>query len=283
MRKRMLFLILMIVVVATGCSLAKLGGKYADWYAMKRLDDAFALTPTQESELRPRVQGHIAWIKKTEIPLILADLDELSARIRRGIVADDAPWVEGRIEALKTRLDQRMRPDALWLLARLDADQHKHMMDEMADETSAWKEAVDETPDDYKRKRLKRFEKMYKEWLGSLTDGQKADLHQRFGPLAELPMAKVQTEGRIEAYAAFLDAVAPPGDAARVDAFLSTWIKDPAALRSDAAAKAFRERQLKIREGWLAIGQQMSAEQRDHLLAKLKDHRDDLAAFAKTE
>lgn len=279
----MAFLIFVITVVATGCSLAKLGGRYADWYVMKCLDDAFALKPAQETELRPRVQGHLAWIKKTEIPLILTDLDELSARIRRGIVADDARWLERRIEAMKTRLDQRMRPDALWLLARLDVDQHRHMMDEMTDEISEWNEAIDESPDDFKRERLQRYEKMYREWLGSLTKGQKADLHAQFGPLAELPMAKLQTEGRIEAYGAFLNAVAPPGEVARVDAFLSTWIKDPAALRNDAAAKAFRERQLKIREGWLAIGQQMSAEQRDHLLAKLKDHRDDLAAFAKTE
>jgi hypothetical protein len=273
------------IVIATllaSCTLASLGGRYANWYAMRRLNEEVDLTAAQKTTWRPRVEAHVRWLKDTAIPVALTDVDELVRRLGRPYQEDDAVWAEGRLAALKTLLAARLEADAVELLSQLSEAQREHLHRQLESRVKEWAKPLDATPAAFREKRLDAYEDTAEDWLGDVNDEQRALLAQAFGPLADRARHAAFVDGRLEVYRAFLATLAPAPSEARLKTFLDAWLADPAALRTGEGAARYRERGKVLRDGLVAVVRSLTAEQRAHLVRKLRQRREELAAFART-
>ncbi len=267
-----------------GCSLAAIGGRYADWYVMQRINAYVNLTPEQDAYLDPKIDEHLVWIKSDLLPDAHKAIGELIVRVEKGLTNDDITWAEGRIDFLRSRLQQRIMVDTIWILSRLSPDQIKHLEKELnASIEKSSKKAEGQTPDEFKKEKLEQYEETFKDWVGSITDTQKALLHEIYGDLATIEQRKIYLSGRAEVQANFLKLTASPVNEVKLREFITTWIENPAELRTGISRESYLKRSDIFRASLLKLQETLSADQRKGLINTLKDHQRDILAFSQSK
>ncbi len=273
-----------LAAALVGCSLASIGGRYADWYVMRRIDTYVKLTPEQDAYLDPRIDEHLVWIKSDLLPDAHKSIGELIVRIERGITDDDITWSEGRIDFLRSRLQQRIMVDTMWLLSRLSPEQIKHLEKELnASIEKRSEKAESQTADEFKKEKLEQYEETFKDWVGSVTDAQKALLHELYGDLATIEQRKIYLSGRAEVQANFLKLTSSPVNEIALREFITTWIENPAELRTGISKERYLKRTAIFRASLLRLQETLSVDQRKELINTLKDHQRDILAFSQSK
>ncbi len=276
--------LLCVSALLFGCSLAAIGGRYADWYVLRRIDAYVDLTDKQRTYLEPRIDEHLAWIKAELLPDTHKVIGELIPRVERGITSDDITWTAGRIDFLRGRLVQRLMPDTIWLLTQLSPDQIKHLENELNDSVERGnKKMKDQTPEEFRKEKLEQYETTFKDWVGSINETQKRSIADIYWDLASIEHRKTYLSGRAEVQAKFLQLLASPVDEAALRAFVSIWFENPAELRSGLSKEHYLKRFSTVRESLLKLQDTLSKEQRLGLIKTLKDHQQDILTFAQTK
>ena len=267
-----------------GCSLAAIGGRYADWYVLRRIDTYVDLTDEQKAYLEPRIDDHLAWIKVELLPDTNKAIGELITRVERGITSDDLTWIEGRIEFLRARLYERLMPDTIWLFSRLSPEQMKHMEKELNDSVErSSKKMKDQTPDEFQKEKFEQYEKSFEDWVGSINDPQKQAIKAIYGELASIEHRKTYLAGRAEVQAKFFKLITSPVDEPALREFITTWLENPAELRSGISKEHYLKRTSTFRDSLLKLQETLSNEQRKGLVDTLRDHQKDILTFSQTK
>jgi hypothetical protein len=270
---------LIFILALAGCVM--IGGKYADWYAMKKINDYFDLSEEQGDYLRPRVKDHVDWLKKHELQRIRKELDQLVVKVEKGNLTDeDLIWFENKLLDCRRNIYQRLKDDALWLLTNLSNEQHKHLAEEIADSNNRWQKNLKKSPDEYREDRLERYEENFEDWFGSITEEQRSWLKENFSSFAELSAGQAYFDGRLEAQQNLLNVLKPPADKAAIEAFIEKWVEDPSATRPVKARAAYLARITKMRSSILKIDKMITSEQRRHFIKKIRSYQEDMASFA---
>ncbi|MGE0171900.1 MAG: DUF6279 family lipoprotein [Oligoflexales bacterium] len=264
------------------CDLATLHGKFADWYAMRKINAYFDLTGKQREFLEPRIHKHLLWAKTTFLPDFNHKLDELAQRIERGLTPQDIAWVDTVVNDARTRIGDRLTPDAVVFLLSVSETQHKAFASELNQSNKSWEKRLRQSSKEYRENALERYEDRFEEWSGSITKAQTEDLAKNFGIFADIDNAKTFYSGRREAQETFLAAIAPPPNSVRIKTALDGWFKDSGALRTAANKDAYLLRMKIFQNGLLETEKTLSAEQRKHVIAKIRDYQEKIAAFIKT-
>ncbi len=267
-----------------GCSLAAIGGRYADWYVMRRIDTFVGLSKEQRAYLDPKVDNHLVWIKTELLPDVNKSIGELITRVERGLNKDDIVWVEGRIDFLRTRLHERIMPDVVWLLSRLSPEQIKHLEKELnANVERSSKKVSSQTPEEFRQEKLEQYEDTFEDWVGPITDAQKKTVEEIYGNLATLEQRRIYLVGRAEVQETFLKLTMSPVNETALRQFITTWIENPADLRTGISKEAYTKRTLLVRDSLLKLQETLSEEQRQGLVKTLKDHQKDIQVFAESK
>ena len=267
-----------------GCSLAAIGGRYADWYVMRRIDAHVDLTDKQRAYLEPRVDEHLVWIKAELLPETHKFIGELIPRVERGITNDDITWTAGRIDFLRGRLVQRLMPDTIWLFSQLSPDQIKHLENELNDSVERGnKKMKNQTPEEFRKDKLEQYETTFKDWVGSINETQKQSIADVYSDLASIEHRKTYLSGRAEVQAKFVKLITAPVDEPALRAFVSMWFENPAELRSGLSKEHYLKRFSTFRESLLQLQDTLTKEQRLGLVKTLKDHQQDILTFAQTK
>lgn len=275
-------LIAMTLLSTTGCTLASLGGRFADWYAMRRIDEQVDLSKEQRSYLEPRLKEHMQWLKKEFLPIAATSINDLINRVEKGVSADDITWLEQLLDDYKLRIYQRIKEDAIWLLSNLSSDQLQYMNEQRLDRKKTADKRLDVKEEAYRKRRFEHYEDLCEHWLGSVSDDQRQLIQKTLAPLATLEHARIYEDGRSIVSELLIEVSTPPVNREKLEAFVSEWVRDPASLRPDPPEKQYRERMTLIRDLILGLSETMTPVQKKHLVSELHKLQKRIRDFAST-
>lgn len=233
-RPLLLLALALLTTTLAACSATRLAYSQLDWLIPRQLGDYVTLDSTQRAWLDARLQEHLAWHCRTQLPAyadwlgtLRADLngappdpEQIRDHVRQLEIFIDALLVEIAPTAaeLAVRLDQRQRDE---LFARLD----RRLTEDRT-------EHLDPPPGQRQRERAERLERRLRYWLGALTPEQTARIRQWSAALPDQNTA-AWLENRQRLQAAAREILAKPDErSARLR--LTRLLEAPAVVHTPA-------------------------------------------------
>lgn len=221
------------VALLAGCSVVRLAYSQLDRWLAWRVEEYVTLNPGQRAWLGERLQAHLAWHCRTQLPAYADWLQSLWAELERAPpdsarLRDHARQVERFFDAML----ETLAPTAAELLVRLDASQRAELfarLDERIAEARA--EYVDPPPDRQQRARAERLENRLKPWLGDLSPAQTARVQQWSVALGDQNAGWLASRQRLLAE---VRATLAGADAASARPRLVHLLRAPASARTEA-------------------------------------------------
>lgn len=272
-RARTSVVLLLSVVVLGACSTAKLGYNNADWLAARFADRWFDLDREQKAWFKDRMEGHIEWHRRTEMPRLHSAVTDAQARVADGLDRDDLDTITTGLADRYLALADRLLPDIAQLAATLDDGQIDHLEAELREEIN---EERDERDDRDRHEAIERIEK----WTGRLDEAQRAQVLELLA--AESGREPDDEEGDIERRKrradAFIAALRADASAAELESMLRGWWMGFVESRRESDGRIrMRERSVRVTLGIDAL---LTDKQREHVIARLDRYRRQIVAIA---
>jgi hypothetical protein len=224
----------LLVLMLAGCSATRLAYSQLDWLIPRQLGDYVTLDSTQRAWLDVRLQDHLAWHCRTQLPAYAEWLGTLQAELNGA--PPDPERLRDHVRQLETFIDAllvEIAPTAAELAVRLDERQRDELfarLDERVEEART--EYLDPPVAQQQRERAERLERRLRYWLGALTPEQTARIQQWSAAFPEQNTAN-WLENRRRLPAAARDLLAEP-DQGNARLQLTRLFEAPAAVRTAA-------------------------------------------------
>lgn len=174
-----LFALLLALLALAACSRLELVYRNLDWLIPWKLDDYLSLDATQSAWLDARLDEHLAWHCRHELPRYLDWLERQRPLLAGSPAADALEAPIGEARALLQPSLARIAPDAARLLAGLSAAQIDELEKNLAAERARLhKRYLGGTREERLQRQVARAEERLEDWLGSLHPQQRAYLRQ---------------------------------------------------------------------------------------------------------
>lgn len=169
-----------LALLLTGCSATRLAYSQLDRWIVWRLGDIVTLNAEQSAWLDARLQAHLAWHCRTQMPAYAQWFRALRTE------ADHSPPDHARLEAHARQLErfidavlEQIGPTAAELLARLDERQRAELFTGLDRQLAeARTEYLDPPLEQRQRARAERLASRLERWVGAMTPAQTARIHQ---------------------------------------------------------------------------------------------------------
>jgi hypothetical protein len=276
-----LLLCALLLSLAAGCSMVRLGYGQLDTLAGWRAQSYFDLDPAQRDSFNQRFVRLQAWHRREQLPEYSRFLKETRARAERGLQADDILWLINGIKARYGVMAARAAPDAAELLAGLSPAQIEHLKREFEQDNRKFlrEHRSNESVESRRQAQNRRTLKQLGDWVGTLS----AEQEQRIIELMrEMPLIdRLRHEDRLRRQKEFLALLEQRGgDRAAFSAKLRDWLVDWEQGRPPALAKAFDESWKKRAAFYASVDALLTPPQRAHLLRRLQGYSEDFIALA---
>jgi hypothetical protein len=270
-------MLLIILLLVTGCSGVRVVYNTADFLIEHYADDYLSLDSAQMSSWAPTLDAALDRHREQELPYLAAFFDSAMRDARKGFRRADVDCLWKQFEVVYKRHFQLAAETAAPLLASLSRDQITSLEREFAKE--ARKDATDDDPASVarrERKRAERYEDNMRWWIGDLSDDQRRIV-------ADVTRSMPDTAGAWYDYRnhkreQLIALLRRGADADRIERFLTDWLVDykdmPASLKSARPELRRRFGDLIVR-----LDASFSSEQRDQLIHRLTKLRDDFKAL----
>jgi len=242
------FLVLMLsVLLVSGCSLGMLSYRNADWLLAYKIDDWVNLTAEQKTWLRPRLTQLQVWHRSHELGHVQRLLRDSH------LLAAGAPK-EDEIQAIYTasvltlnRTLEQLLPDALLLLSRLEPAQIAYLERKLAKDNKKLAKDIVLTPDARRSLRAKKAVKQFEGWFGRLSTTQEAELIKRVDALPLLDEMHLNNRQRWQTE--LLELLKSKPDTKLFSAELRSLMLDPQRRRDPVYDQAWKLQQ----QEWVSI------------------------------
>jgi hypothetical protein len=242
------FLVLMLsVLLVSGCSLGMLSYRNADWLLAYKIDGWVNLTAEQKTWLRPRLTQLQVWHRSHELGHVQRLL--LDSRL----LAAGAPK-EDEIQAIYAasvlslnRTLEQLLPDALLLLSRLEPAQIAYLERKLAKDNQKSAKDIVLTPDARRSLRAKKAVKQFEGWFGRLSTAQETDLIKRVDALPLLDEMHLNNRQRWQTE--LLELLKSKPDTKLFSAELRSLVLDPQRRRDPVYDQAWKLQQ----QEWVSI------------------------------
>jgi hypothetical protein len=278
--KAQLVLVGALLVCGSGCNRLKLAYTWADTYVEDQITDYLDLTDAQEDDMSKAVDGYFAWHRKTILPRIAEQLSVLADATEQGRL-DEATFsgvFDGIDDAMKASVAQAIPPSTA-LLAEQDDKQIDHFAKELADREADLRKEDDKPLAKKIAKRQEQSEDFLEDFVGSLTDQQKAALHERV--VATMgDRSKLWIENRhyhTEKLIAVMRAHA--GESAITPVLRAWWLRE-GEQKSPAHAQSSEAAMVHLKESLWTFIQSTSPDQKTRMVKKLRGYVSDLVQLA---
>ena len=182
-----LALLLGLSLLLGACSRFDLAYRNLDWLIPWRLNDYLNLTSEQKAWLKPRLQAHLDWHCRSELPRYLDWLQ------RTQVVLDQPRPSAAQLAAQLTEFDAalqrlavRITPTAIELLQGLDSQQVAELYAALDEDNREDRADFLEPPLQVQiNERAERMEQRLRPWFGRLHAGQQARIAQWANDLGE--------------------------------------------------------------------------------------------------
>lgn len=267
--------LLLICLLASGCSGMRLAYGYGDWFLTREADKYLCLSKDQKATVRKDAARLMRWHKKHELPRYARALQRFADSLDHGMKRP-------ALEAFSTALDEAWRravtraaPRAAVHLRKPGAMHLKCLSDRLGERHKTSMKRFEKTGEEYARARLdKRLERL-EPWLGTFTAVQREHLAKLLPVDPALDRFNADARGRAnQRFYQSLVAGKPMGPE------LLAFAKNPFYFYAPAdRAKAER-----FRNGWvdrvMAIGSVITPAQRAHLQKTLRGYADDIRSLS---
>ena len=242
------FLVLMLsVLLVSGCSLGMLSYRNADWLLAYKIDDWVDLTAEQKVWIRPRLTQLQVWHRSHELGHVQRLLRDSH------LLAAGAPK-EDEIQAIYTasvltlnRTLEQLLPDALLLLSRLEPAQIAYLERKLAKDNQKLAKDIVLTPDARRSLRAKKAVKQFEGWFGRLSTAQEADFIKRVDALPLLD--EMHLDNRQRWQHELLELLKSKPDSRVFSAELRSLMLDPQRRRDPVYDQAWKLQQ----QEWVSI------------------------------
>ena len=256
-----------LLLLLGSCNTLYLGYNNLNWLTRWRLDSYLGLTSEQDRWLNVQLAEHIAWHRKEELPQYVDFLRDIQTKTRDGLTREE--WREGleKVELGWKRILDRLRSDAAKLLADLNPDQVEELRGEFQEENEEIAERSEEPIEDREEKRRDRRQESLEEWFGDWSPEQLQALESMWqNSRPEVDETKSRLERRERSQAEFFNFLNQQPTQEQAEQWLIGWQRQ---LQWNDQQNDWRSRyEARI----LAIDQILTAQQRDHALAKLEEY-----------
>lgn len=272
-RLRLLFLFLALLVF-TGCT-ARIAYNTMEYWVPWYLDDYVSLTSAQESRFIRELRQAQAIHREQELPRLHQHILALQQDLQQPMTMAQIEAYYHRFTALGEQTIVVFTPpvaNMLRYLSNLQIDQINTKVNQDLDQLRENREKLSQQE---KLKRYQsRFEKISKEWIGTLTEAQKAILSEL--AQSQLDIEPVFFSARQGLYQQWLDLMAQR-HRPEFYAHLEQLLKDTVALRY-APVQPQLDQYLQRRFAvMIRLDHSLSQAQRQHFIDKLTDIRKDIA------
>ena len=269
-----------VAAFVAGCSMVRVGYNQVDTLALWTADRYFDLDAQQENQFRARFARLHEWHRHEELPDYAQLLAQARIRVEKGVTREDVFWM---IEAVKTRYRRivaRSAPDAAALLMTLTPEQIEalKLQWEKDNRKFAAEYALDGTPEEKRKARLKRSVEQIERWTGRLTDEQERRIGAMIDAMPEI--ARLRHEDRLRRQREFLQLLAQRRNRERFAAELQRWLTDWETSRAPDFTKAYA-RWVDLRADMtVELNRMLTSGQRATMLARMQDYIDDFRVLA---
>lgn len=263
-----------MALLLAGCSALQLGYRNADTFLRWQANSYFDFEGAQSEELDRRIAAFLAWHRARALPQYAALLDGAAGRAGRPLTRDDLVW---GYDAVRGQLREALRAGAVEaapLLDRLGAEQVAHLERRFAEENRKFaRENLAGTPEEQRRRRLKRNIERLEDWVGTLSEAQVERVRQytERAPASEA----MRDRDRRRRQAEFVAMLRARQAAKRLPGWASDWETG----RDPAYAEATRARTLLYFDLLLDLDATLSTAQREQLVRRLRGYGEDVRAI----
>jgi hypothetical protein len=265
-----------LCLVLAGCSGAlRFAYQNADAFARWKADGFLQLSGADSEELDDRIDAFHLWHRTHALPQYAQLAEDAARRLERGVSQADLVWgydslVAQGMESVRAAAE-RIAP----LLDRVGAEQSRNIERGFAEDNRRFaKEHLRGSDEDKRRRRIKRTVERIEDWVGGLSDAQRARVQQY---AERVPAAEeLRARDRLRLQAGILEIVRSGRSRERLADFLLAW----QAGREPAYAAAH---EAWLREAYalaLDLDRMLSPEQRARAVARLRGYAADFAALS---
>jgi hypothetical protein len=169
--------ILLLCLVIQGCAVS-FAYRHADWLMLHKLDQYFDLSAEQRKNLSDRLQVILSRHRREALPQYEAFLIDIRGRLERGITGEDVDWFYASFDRLRDDLFERFVDDGGVFLASIERDQTKTLEQAMQKDNAKAAKLASDPPQERLKKRADNIVEIAKDWTGSLTREQRAQIVQ---------------------------------------------------------------------------------------------------------
>ncbi len=164
---------LALAIAIAGCSVTRVAYSNAPPAIAWMVDDWFDLQDGQKDWVKERAARLVAWHRASELPEYERFLQEIAARVARGIREEDARWAYLGARDLYRRAMEKMLPDIADFLAQVTPEQVAYLERKFDKDNEKSFAEAGATPKERAEKRVKRFVERLEDWTGRLTPAQR--------------------------------------------------------------------------------------------------------------
>jgi hypothetical protein len=262
------------LMLLAGCSQIGLTYRHLDLIIPWSLNDYLDMNATQKDWLDERLKEHLSWHCTTQIPGYLTWLDRLEGMVQTHQVNETqlkARTAEAR-QAIAT-ISREITPSAVELLRQLDDQQVAEMQAAFAKDMRKHEdEYVDQPLDRQIADRAQRMEKRLNPWIGKLTPEQRGRVMQWSTSLGE--QNRVWIDNRAHWQSLLVSAV-QQRQAPDFDQKIARLLQDRETFWTPEYRAAYEHTEQAAISLISDLMAQSSPEQRQKLIAKIADVRED--------
>ena len=272
-----------LVLLLSGCS-TKFVYKNLDWLVYWYVDDFVELSDEQERMVDVKLATWLEWHKNTEIPKYVAHLNELSDDIRmQQISLDKMDYHQQKAADHWTRLKARIIPDLVEMAPMLTQEQVDSMfkeIDEMnKEEEKERQELLAKSPEQRKKRSIKRNIKNLERWLGDINSEQESLIENMYGEYHSNGELWLEYRVRYQAELRSLFDDADRGE--EFKAKLKNLLMQPEEYRGELLNQRNAENRNTYQGFLLAVDTLATEDQRTHLIDEIAEFIEDFSALAK--
>ena len=171
---RLLWVLLGLAALLTGCSSLRLGYPWADWYLLRQVNGYFDLTDLQKKEAKERIARLALWHKTQELPAYADYISRIGAGVDQGLTRPDLDRFFARYQELRRRFYAGLIGEAAPWMASLEPGQFGVLQKKLAEENQEMELELQKPAPEQEAKRLKWMTEFLGDWIGDLTPAQRA-------------------------------------------------------------------------------------------------------------
>ena len=271
-------LLMLLILLTSGCSRTDLLYDNADWLAYRWADNLMDASGAQHDAWRGMFRQAMAEHRRELLPQLVRLLHRVEAGVNRGLTAAELScWTEAADRVYREHARWAVLP-ATAVLADLSPSQAGHLTEELQQRNRDYAEDyLDEDLQRRERRRIDRYIERVERWTGDLTTEQ---LRLVEGLAGRLPDSAAEwLDYREHKQRRLLELLGDGADRVALQQFLDAWWVELSGRPTVLIDKTERLRAGVI-DLLLGLDAAITQEQRDRVLERLGELRDDLADAA---